>query len=53
MFLAQLVFSFRPLCQKAVVTDFVLAFFQVFYNQYFAHVSAGSNISCSFRALYF
>ena len=22
------------------------------YNQFFAHVSAGSNISCSFRALY-
>ena len=25
MFLAQLVFSFRPLCLKPVVTDFVLA----------------------------
>ena len=28
-------------------------FFWVFSNQFLAHVSAGSNVSCSFRALYF
>ena len=32
----------------------VLAFVFIFFsNQFLAHVSAGSNISCSFRALYF
>jgi len=32
---------------------FLGTLFWVLYNQFFAHVSAGSNISCSLRALYF
>ena len=30
----------------------ILGFFWVFFMNPFAHVSAGSNISCSFRALF-
>ena len=39
--------------RKSLRKEIFYAFSWVFYNQFFAHVSAGSNISCSFRALYF
>ena len=39
--------------RKSLREEIFQAFFWVFYSKFFAHVSAGSNISCSFRALYF
>ena len=39
--------------RKSLREEIFQAFFWQFYNQFFAHVSAGSNIQCSFRALYF
>ena len=38
---------------KSLREEIFEAFVWVFCNQFLAHVSAGSNISCSFRALYF
>ena len=39
-------------CARVCGRKYFRLFFWVFYIQFFAHVSAGSNISCSFRALY-
>ena len=38
---------------KSLREEIFEPFFWVFSNQFLAHVSAGSNVSCSFRALYF
>ena len=38
---------------KSLREEIFEPFFWEFSNQFLAHVSAGSNISCSFRALYF
>ena len=39
--------------RKSLREEIFYAFFTVFYNQFFAHVSAGPNISCFFRGLHF
>ena len=38
---------------KSLREEIFEAFVWVFCKSFLAHVSAGSNISCSFRALYF